>query len=1039
MLSFISSTKKLNKYAVLAVIFGLFTQISGFAQCLPLVNAVPNISYTYIQAGGTNASGVAYNPLASLYYCGIAGNITFPLETFDACGNALYQTNTGFDLRGLWWNPALNQTEGNGYNTTGVWTWNLDPSNYALNTGAPIFVGNNQPNAQSCGDLDYDANEIIYYDGGSIYRYDRATNAFLGNYAITGLPVAPGNLNSYGVVYTGCPGYEIGVLDYILKKFYFVNKATGAYSGESQFPAAAITNSSFRFSYANDLAWLYDVGSRTWFSYQVLSGSAPNVTVGSFLPADTTLCAGQTLNLDVTQGGATGYLWQDATVSPLYTISAAGTYYVDISGPCPMTDTIVVTYAAASLLDLGNDTILCTGATLTLDATSLGSTYLWQDLSTSPTLLVNAAGTYYVDVDNGGCSGTDTIVVTYFDVNGINIGNDTTICNGATLALDATFAGGTYVWQDLSTNATFTATGAGTYYVDVTVSGCLGTDSIIVLTAPVPTVALGNDTALCPAATLLLDAGNVGMTYLWQDNSTNQTFTATAAGTYYVEVTNSGCTRTDTIVVTVTNLPPPNAGLDVSYCEGDLILDLIATGASGGALTWYADLGLTIVIGTGPNLTPATLPSVITYYVTETLGVCESAADAVTVTITALPLAPVVSPDTAYCAGDFIGALTGTASAGGTINWYDDAGLANLVGTGATYTPPATLGAVTYYVTETVNGCLGASAAVTVTVNPIPAPPQAGLTATYCTGDPIAALVAVPNAGGTINWYIGATLANNVGTGSTYTPVSIVGSTDYYVTETVLGCESLPVVVSVTIIDPPSANVFGNSSICIGQSTILTAEGNGDSFIWNTGAAAGTITIAPGVDTWYYVTYTNGCGTAVDSVRVIVNPRPIADAGLDTIVGIGNSYELVPYGGVSYIWSPGTWLTCTECENPITTPLLDTFYVVLVIDENGCTATDTVFIEVDPNIHIYIPNIFSPNGDGINDELFVRGNGIVSIQFLIFDRWGALVFETTDQEIGWDGKHRGKKVNSGAFAYVLHANMIDGESRIVKGNVTIVR
>ena len=122
------------------------------------------------------------------------------------------------------------------------------------------------------GDLDFDSNEIIYYFDGYIYRYARNTNQFLGQYLVTGLPVTVTDLNANSVVYTGCPGHEIGLYDFTNQRLLFVNKATGAYSGESQLPASAPQRSSFGMSYANNLFWLFESGS--WSSYQVVDLNA---------------------------------------------------------------------------------------------------------------------------------------------------------------------------------------------------------------------------------------------------------------------------------------------------------------------------------------------------------------------------------------------------------------------------------------------------------------------------------------------------------------------------------------------------------------------------------------------------------------------------------------------------------------------------------------------------------------------------------------------------------------------------------------------
>lgn len=264
----------MGKKVFCLVLIALFFQNAN-SQCTLYANAVPGLTLTHVSTNCSNNSGVAYNPILGLYYGVRAGNTGFPLETWDAAGNPLYQTTAGFDWRGMWWNPALNQLEGNGYNTYGMWNTNLNGSGYALNTGANIFTGMNQPNSQSCGDLDYDANEVLYYYNGMIYRRSRATNASLGSYAITGTPVAIGNLNWTTLMYTGCPGMEIALLDYVNRRVYLYDKSTGAYAGMSQLPGTAVTNNGFRTSWANGYVWLFNLGDRTWYSYRIFDIPLP--------------------------------------------------------------------------------------------------------------------------------------------------------------------------------------------------------------------------------------------------------------------------------------------------------------------------------------------------------------------------------------------------------------------------------------------------------------------------------------------------------------------------------------------------------------------------------------------------------------------------------------------------------------------------------------------------------------------------------------------------------------------------------------------
>jgi gliding motility-associated-like protein len=111
-------------------------------------------------------------------------------------------------------------------------------------------------------------------------------------------------------------------------------------------------------------------------------------------------------------------------------------------------------------------------------------------------------------------------------------------------------------------------------------------------------------------------------------------------------------------------------------------------------------------------------------------------------------------------------------------------------------------------------------------------------------------------------------------------------------------------------------------------------------------------------------------------------------------------------------------LDCTDCLSPTASPEITTTYVVSVT-ENGCTTQDLVTIGVVYTPVVFVPNIFSPNADGNNDVLYVRGQGFRSMSFMVYDRWGERVFESTDKNIGWDGTFRGKKMNPAVFVYYL--------------------
>jgi gliding motility-associated-like protein len=172
----------------------------------------------------------------------------------------------------------------------------------------------------------------------------------------------------------------------------------------------------------------------------------------------------------------------------------------------------------------------------------------------------------------------------------------------------------------------------------------------------------------------------------------------------------------------------------------------------------------------------------------------------------------------------------------------------------------------------------------------------------------------------------------------------------------------------------------------------------------------------------------------------VVNATPTISAGANVTLELGQSTTLNATGtNGAYTWAPPTWLDCPTCVSPISTPEETITYTVIIVDSNGCTASDDVTVFVNYDNVIWVANIFSPNGDGNNDVLFVRGKGVESFQFVVYDRWGEKVFETQDLDKGWNGSFRGKEMNKSVFVYYLKGFFIDGTEFNQKGDITLLR
>jgi gliding motility-associated-like protein len=142
-------------------------------------------------------------------------------------------------------------------------------------------------------------------------------------------------------------------------------------------------------------------------------------------------------------------------------------------------------------------------------------------------------------------------------------------------------------------------------------------------------------------------------------------------------------------------------------------------------------------------------------------------------------------------------------------------------------------------------------------------------------------------------------------------------------------------------------------------------------------------------------------------------------------------------------WTPATGLSSTSSFNPIASPAVTTTYIVSILDSTGCPRTATVTIYVTStqcrSDNVFVPNTFTPNSDGENDILFVRSNDVTELYFAVYNRWGQMVFETTDITKGWNGIYKGMLADPAVFAWYLRAKCYNGDELTKKGNTTLIR
>jgi len=611
-------------------------------------------------------------------------------------------------------------------------------------------------------------------------------------------------------------------------------------------------------------------------------------------------------------------------------------------------------------------------------------------------------------------------------------GNDTTVCAGASVNLMGT-GGSIYVWSPATglsctncQNPTATPASTTTYTLTVSGGSCTPvTDSVTITVNPLPVLSITpNITTICSGSSDTLVATGA-TSYTWSPSTglnvtTGSTVIANPSltTTYTLTGTSAGCTSTDSVLVNVTSGIVAEAGADTALCIGDSII----LNASGGtSYSWSPAAGLSCTNCANPMASPA---STTVYTVAVSSGTCLPAIDSMTITVYALPVAHAGVDDT-ICSGD---SITLSASGGLSYSWSPATGLSCTNCANPQATPTVT---TNYIVTAfNANGCAGKDTVVITVLPGITA--NAGSDDTICLGSNTNLSA---SGGTTYQWSPAAGLSCT----NCQNPVANPITTTTYTVTVSNGICSANDMVTITVNALPVASITGDTLICSGTSTTLTAHG-GTTYLWNTAAATQSITVYPSSITSYTVTVSTGGCSSTAGITVTLLPIPIANAGSDTTIHIGTSAQLNGSGGNNYSWSPITDLSCADCPDPIATPSSTTSYILIVTDMNGCTDADTVTVFVDENCgDVFVPNAFSPNGDLENDVLFVRGNCIKNMKLLIYDRWGEKVFESTEKNSGWDGKYQGSPMNPGVFVYELNATMIDGKTIKLHGNITLMK
>ncbi len=755
----------------------------------------------------------------------------------------------------------------------------------------------------------------------------------------------------------------------------------------------------------------------------------------------TTFCDGGSVEL--TSSAATSYLWSpggQTTQSIIVTTSGTYTLQADNGTGCtaeslPITVTVNA-QTPVPTISANGPTTFCDGGSVELTS-SAATSYLWSPGGqTTQSIIVTTSGTYTVQADNGtGCTAESLPITVTVNaqtpVPTISANGPTTFCDGGSVELTSS-AATSYLWSPGGqTTQSIIVTTSGTYTVQAdNGTGCTAESLPITVTVnaqtPVPTISANGPTTFCDGGSVELTS-SAATSYLWSPGGqTTQSIIVNTSGTYTVQADNgTGCTAESLpINVTVNSVPAVpviTASGPLTFCDGDSV---VLTSSVSGSYLWHPSGAVTQSI---------TVNSAGTHYVEVFNGSCSSVSLPVTVSILPNPGVPTITPNglTELCAGDSVLLSSSPAT---SYLWYP----------GSETTQNIWVSSSGTYWVEVFNpsGCSSISQEISVTVHPNPVVTIVG-DLIVCEGT--TETYTVSNQPGldyfwTVN---GATITGGIGTHSIDVMFDDEGNIQIEVTvvDQVTGC-SASEMISVSSLSAPVAYAGPDLSICYGDTVQLQAYG-GTTYLWIPSFGLSNPNIAdplafPTVTTQYIVEVANGSCTDRDTMLLTVNPLPIADAGSDAYIMLGECATLSGSGGLYYFWSPGTGLSSQTTATPQACPEETTNYVLLVTDLNGCTSTDemTVFVTQYTG-EISFPNTFTPNGDGINDKWEIDGlEAYPDHNLIIFNRWGNKVYDAQPYLNDWEGDCIGKPLPDGTYYFVFDPG--DG-SEPVKSYLTIIR
>ncbi len=513
-----------------------------------------------------------------------------------------------------------------------------------------------------------------------------------------------------------------------------------------------------------------------------------------------------------------------------------------------------------------------------------------------------------------------------------------------------------------------------------------------------------------------------------------------SAGTQSITYTLGSGTCAQTSTQTLTVNPQPSQLVisgNTAYCSGETMTALSTTPSSGLSAFWFSDNALSNQVNSSSSFTPAANSA--TYYAYQGTSTCHSTPTSVSITVNPTPTSPVLPALIEWCSGSSLPGITATSSTT-SLNWFSDAALSILVGTGNSFQITDS-NIPTYYVYDGTASCHSNAVTVDITVKSTPSLSGLPTQIQWCSGTSFPSITTTSNAT-SINWYSDAALTNLVGTGNSL-QISSSSIPTYYVNGETNGCTSNVSNINFTVELPVNASIVGNSIIeaCLPEVvTLQSSELTGNS--WSTGETTQSIAVLEaGVYTLNVVGF---CNTSTDFVTVVdVSADASFDVELDNPGMLPLTATLVPTdnSGDNCAWYLDGVLQNFTDENALVFTQTGTYEIMHECSNvGGCVDKEIYYINAKFPNDFYVPNAFSPNNDGVNDVFGILGIGIEKLQILIFDSWGEEVFVIQNPNQTWDGKmNSGEILPDGLYVYKLVAHDTEGNPFYKNGTLLLIR